>query len=266
VTLGGVLVPLVTPLTETGEVSGACVAALVESVRPHAAGLLPGLSTGEGLRLSQRQWSDMLSATVEHARGLPVIAGVLLADAARIAERVAGVADRLDGVAVAPPFRSHASSRATQDHAYAHFSALRSATAAPILIYNESHLSGVTMNVQTIRRVCDLGGVVAIKESSGHIDTGRELAATAGVPVFQGWERLLADSAPLAGSAVGLANLEPALCARTQREPSATAARAVTDAVCRYGLDGPTWYRNVKRELVSRGVIRTSAVAGEAGA
>jgi 4-hydroxy-tetrahydrodipicolinate synthase len=265
VTLGGVLVPLVTPLTESGEVSVACVAALVESVRPHAAALLPGLSTGEGLRLSQRQWSDMLAATVEHARGLPVIAGVLLPDAARISERVAGVADHLHGVAVAPPFRSHVSSHATQDNAYAHFSALRSATAVPILVYNESHLSGVTMNVQTIRRVCELGGVVAIKDSSGRIDTGRQLAATAGVPVFQGWERLLADSAPFAGSAVGLANLEPALCARTQREPSARTASAVADAVRRYGLDGPTWYRSVKRELVRRGVIRTSAVAGEAG-
>jgi 4-hydroxy-tetrahydrodipicolinate synthase len=262
VRLGGVLVPLVTPLAETGEVSVGCVAALVDSVRPHAAGLLPGLSTGEGPRLSQGQWSDMLAATVEHAHGLPVIAGVLLPDAARIADRIAGgVVERLHGVAVAPPFLRHA----TQDHVYAHFGALRSATATPILIYNESHHSGVTMNVQTIRRVCDLGGVVAIKDSSGRIDTGRELAATTGVPVFQGWERLLADSAPFAGSAVGLANLEPALCARTQREPSARAASAVADAVRRYGLDDPAWYRSVKRELVRRGVIRTSALAGEAG-
>ncbi len=262
-TLGGVLVPLVTPLTETGEVSVPCVAALVESVRPHAAGLLPGLSTGEGPRLSQRQWSDMLAATVEHARGLPVIAGVLLADAAKIAERVAGVAERLHAIAVAPPFRRDA----TQDDAYAHFSALRCATAAPMLIYNESDLSGVTMNVQTIHRVCGLGAIAAIKDSSGRIDTGRELAATAGVPVFQGREQLLADSAPFAfaGSAVGLANLEPALCASAQTEPSATSASAVADAVRRYGLDGPTWYAGVKRELVRRGVIRTGVLAGEAG-
>lgn len=260
-TLRGVLVPLVTPLTETGEVSVPCVAALVESVRPHAAALLPGLSTGEGPRLSQRQWSDMLAATVEYARGLPVIAGVLLADAAKIAERVAGVAGRLHAIAVAPPFRRDAA----QDDVYAHFSALQSAISTPMLIYNESHLSGVTMNVHTIRRVCELGGVAAIKDSSGAIDTGRELVATAGVPVFQGWEQLLADSAPFAGSAVGLANLEPALCARAQGDPSVTSAHAVADAVRRYGLDGPTWYRGVKRELVRRSVIRTSAIAGEAG-
>jgi 4-hydroxy-tetrahydrodipicolinate synthase len=261
VTLGGVLVPLVTPLTETGEVSVPCVASHVESVRPHAAGLLPGLSTGEGSRLSKPQWSDMLAATIESARGLPVIVGVLLADAAKIAERVAGVAEHLHAVAVAPPFRPDA----TQDDAYAHFRALRSATATPILIYNESHLSGVTMNVQTIRRVCDLGGVAAIKDSSGRIDIGRELATTAGVPVFQGCEQLLADSAPLAGSAVGLANLEPALCARAQSDPSATTASVVADAVRRYGLDGPTWYSDVKRELVRRGVIRTSVIARGAG-
>jgi 4-hydroxy-tetrahydrodipicolinate synthase len=257
--LGGVLVPLVTPLTETGEVSATCVGSLVESVRPYAAGLLPGLSTGEGWRLSDQQWTDMLAATVEHALDLPVIAGVLLADVTKIAERVVGVSERLDGLVVAPPF-DHT---ATQDDIYAHFSALRSATATPIVIYNESRLSGVNMNMQTIRRVCDLGGVAGIKDSSGRIDVSLGLAATTGVPVFQGWENLLADSTPLAGSVVGLANLEPGLCTTAQRDSYVTAASAVASAVRRYGLGSPEWYRDVKRELVRRKVIRTSAIAGE---
>jgi len=259
VSLGGVLVPLVTPLTETGEVSADCVAALVVSVRPYAAGLLPGLSTGEGWRLSKPQWTDMLAATVEHALDLPVIAGVLLADATKIAERVSGVSERLDAVAVAPPFDG----AATQDDIYAHFSVLRSATVTPIVIYNESHLSGVNMKVDTIRRVCELGRVAGIKDSSGRIDVGRELAATTGVPVFQGREHLLPDSTSLAGSVVGLANLEPELCATAQRDCSVTTTSAVASAVRRYGLDGPEWYREVKRELVRRDVIRTSAIAGE---
>ena len=257
-TLGGVLVPLATPLTERGEVSTTCVAALIESVRPYAAGLLPGLSTGEGWRLSKRQWTDMLAATVEHARDLPVIAGVLLADAAKIAERVWGVAERLHAVAVAPPFDRSA----TQDDIYAHFSVLRSATTTPIVIYNESQFSGANMNVKTIRRVCELGRVVGIKDSSGRIDVGRELAATTGVPVFQGSEHLLADSTPLAGSVVGLANLEPRLCAAAQTECSATTADAVAHAVRRYGLDRDEWYANVKRELVRRKVIRASTIVG----
>jgi 4-hydroxy-tetrahydrodipicolinate synthase len=257
--LGGVLVPLATPLTEAGDVSTTCVAALIESVRPYAAGLLPGLSTGEGERLSKRQWSDMLAATIEHARGLPVIAGVLLADAAQIADRILGVTERLHAVAVAPPFDR----TATQDDIYAHFSMIRSATTTPIVIYNESHLSGVNMKVKTIRRVCELGRVAAIKDSSGRIEVGCELAATTGVAVFQGSEHQLTDSTLLAGSAVGLANLEPGLCASAQRDRSATTTSAVADAVRRYGLDGAEWYANIKRELVRRNVIRTSATAGK---
>jgi 4-hydroxy-tetrahydrodipicolinate synthase len=260
VTLAGVLVPLVTPLTETGAVSAGCVAALVDSVRPHATALLPGLSTGEGWRLSPQQWTDMLAATIDNARGLPVIAGVLLADAAKIAERVVAISERLDGMAVAPPFRR----TATQDDVVAHFEDLRSATATPILVYNESHLSGVNMNVKTIRRVCELGHVAAIKDSSGRAEVGRELAATTGVPIFQGCEHLLTGSGGLAGSAVGLANLEPELCHAAQRDASATTARAVAEAVRRYGLDGPQWYRACKRQLVRRNVIRTSATVGEA--
>ena len=257
--LGGVLVPLATPLTESGEVSTTCVAALIESVRPYAAGLLPGLSTGEGWRLSKRQWIDMLAATVEHARGLPVIAGVLLADAAKIAARVLGLTERLHALAVAPPFDRSA----TQDDIYAHFRVLRSVTTTPIVIYNESQLSGANMNVKTIRRVCELGHIVGIKDSSGRIAVSRELAATTGVPVFQGSEHLLTDSASLAGSVVGLANLEPRLCATAQRNCTATTTSAVAHAVRRYGLDGPDWYANVKRELVRRNVIRASAIVGK---
>jgi 4-hydroxy-tetrahydrodipicolinate synthase len=257
--LGGVLVPLVTPLTESGEVSTTCVAAVIESVRPYAHGLLPGLSTGEGWRLSKRQWTDMLAATVEHARDLPVIAGVLLADAAKIAERVWGVTERLHAIVVAPPFDRSA----TQDDIYAHFAALRSATTMPIVIYNESQLSRATMNVKTILRVCELGSVVGIKDSSGRIVIGRELAATTAVPVFQGSEHLLCDSSLLAGSIVGLANLEPQLCATAQGDCSATTTSAVASAVRRHGLDGPAWYANVKRELVRRTVIRSSAMVGE---
>lgn len=256
--LRGVLVPLATPLTESGEVSTTCVGALIESVRPYAGGLLPGLSTGEGRRLSKQQWTDMVAATVEHARDLPVIAGVLLADAAKIAERLLDVSERLHAVAVAPPFDR----AANQDDIYAHFSVLRSAT-TPIVIYNESQLSGANMNVKTIRRVCELGHVAAIKDSSGRIDVSRELAATTGVPVFQGSEHLLTASTPLAGSVVALANLEPRLCATAQRKSSATTAGDVAHAVRCYGLDGPDWYAHVKRELVRQNIIRASALVGE---
>ncbi len=257
--LAGVLVPLATPLNESGEVSTTCVGALIESVRPYAGGLLPGLSTGEGWRLSKHQWTDMLAATVEHARDLPVIAGVLLADATKIADRLLDVSERLHAVAVAPPFHR----AAKQDDIYAHFSVLRSATTTPIVIYNESQLSGANMNVKTMRRVCELGHVAAIKDSSGRIDVSRELAATTGVPVFQGSEQLLTASTSLAGSAVALANLEPRLCAAAQQRSSATTAGDVAHAVRCHGLDGPDWYAHVKRELVRRNVIRASATVGE---
>jgi 4-hydroxy-tetrahydrodipicolinate synthase len=257
--LRGVLVPLATPLTECGEVSTTCVGALIDSVRRYAGGLLPGLSTGEGWCLSKQQWIDMLVATVEHARDLPVIAGVLLADATKIVERLRDVGECLHAVAVAPPFDR----AANQEDIYAHFRVLRSATTTPILIYNESRLSGAKMNVKTIRRVCELGHVAAIKDSSGRIDVSRELAATTGVPVFQGSEHLLTDSAALAGSAVALANLEPRLCAAAQRKYTAATAGAVAHAIRRYGLDGPDWYAHVKRELVRRKVIRASAIVSE---
>jgi 4-hydroxy-tetrahydrodipicolinate synthase len=162
-------------------------------------------------------------------------------------------------LAVTPPFDP----RATDADVCAHFGALGATTATRIVIYNESHHSGVTMNVETIRRVCGLGGVAGIKDSSGRISVSRELAASTGVPVFQGCETLLGESAHLAGSAVGLANLEPGLCADAQRNPCAATSAAVASAVRGYGLQRDDWYASIKRELARRGVIRTSALAGE---
>jgi hypothetical protein len=60
-----------------------------------------------------------------------------------------------------------------------------------------------------------------------------------------------------------LANLEPRLCGAAQRGSSAATTGAVAHAVRRYGLDGPAWYANVKRELVRRNVIRSSAIVGD---
>jgi len=119
------------------------------------------------------------------------------------------------------------------------------------------------MNVKTIRRVCELGRVPAIKDSSGRINLSRELAATTGVPVFQGSEHLLTASTPLAGSAVALANLEPRLCAAAQRKSSAMTAGDAAHAVRCHGLDGLDWYAHVKRELVRRNGIRASALVSE---
>lgn len=259
--IGDVVVPLVTPLDGRGAVSAGCVERLVESVRPRATALLPALTSGEGWRLSLRQWTDVVRATVRCAGGLPVVAGVELATAAEVAARAdLAMALGADAVAVAPPFRPGAPPSAALDH----YQAVRAATAAPILVYNESTLSGVEVTVDVLCRICRLPGVVGVKESSGSLDvTGELVAARPGVPVLQGFEHLLPHSKEVDGCVVSLSNLEPALCADAVGTTSPAVAAALADAVARFGLEDPDWYAGIKRELVRRGVIRTADLVHE---
>ncbi|MFI5783045.1 dihydrodipicolinate synthase family protein [Nocardia sp. NPDC051570] len=255
----GIIVPLVTPLDADGVVSAPGVAALIESVRDEVTGLMPTLSSGEGWLLSERQWTDMVALTREHSRGLPVLAGVQLATTAEVVDRarramVLGV----DGVVVTTPFGAGL----TQEAIYEHYRILRESVAVPLFLYNESALSGNSIEVDTLCRICELPDVVGIKESSGSAELTREIVtALPGIPVFEGWENLLIHADGIAGFIGPLANLEPALCNSMLTDPTPQ-RQAEIDAACeRYGLLREDWYRWVKRELCRRGVLSDDTVA-----
>lgn len=262
----GTIVPMVTPLTEAGEVSEPSVRRLVESLRSEVTGLMPALSTGEGWKLSDRQWHDVVAYTVSHADGLPVLAGVQSPTTEEVIARAKqaqalGVA----AIAVTTPF----SPDLTQEEIYEHYRAIREAVPVPLFVYNEKALSGNQIELDTLVRVCALPGVVGIKESSGSAEFTRKLvAAVPGIPVFEGWENLLHEvTGPggVAGFIGPLANLEPGLANAMLAEPSERRQGEI-DATCeRYGLFNDDWYRHLKKELHRRGVIDTDAVVEEAG-
>lgn len=254
----GTIVPLVTPLDATGAVSQPGVDRLVESVHGEVTALIPALSSGEGWLLTERQWTDMVSFTKKYSRGLPVLAGVQLATTAEVVDRArAAVALGADGVVVTTPFRAELS----QEEIYQHYRNLRESVAVPLFVYHESVLSGNRIEVDTLRRICELPDVVGIKESSGSAELTREIVATLpGIPVFEGWENLLIHATGTAGFIGPLANLEPALCNAMLAEPT-PALQAAIDAACeRYQLFRADWYRWVKRELHRRGVLDTDVV------
>lgn len=262
----GTIVPLVTPLTESGEVSEPSVRRLVESVRGEVSGLMPALSTGEGWKLSERQWHDVVAYTVRHAGGLPVLAGVQSPTTEGVVARArTAAALGAAAVAVTTPFTPGL----TQEEIYEHYRAIREDVPVPLFVYNEKALSGNQIELETLVRVCALPDVVGVKESSGSAEFTRKLVtAVPGVPVFEGWENLLHEvTGPdgVAGFIGPLANLEPGLANAMLAAPSADRQRDIDDACERYGLFLDDWYRHLKRELRLRGVIDTDAVVGETG-
>ncbi|GIG67291.1 dihydrodipicolinate synthase family protein [Phytomonospora endophytica] len=253
----GTIVPLVTPLTETGEVSSPCVARLVDSVRDEVTAVMPALSSGEGWLLDAGRWRDMVAATVTYAAGLPVLAGIQLPTTGEVVARARTAAELgADAVVVTTPFDPELD----QDAVYRHYATVREGTALPIFLYNEHAISGNHIALDTIVRICALPGVAGIKESSGSPELTRRIAAAVPhVPVFEGWENLLLDvlsgDAGVAGFVGPLANLEPALCSLMLREPSAEVQAEINAACERLGLFKDDWYRWAKAELRRRAVI-----------
>ncbi|MFE9423864.1 dihydrodipicolinate synthase family protein [Kitasatospora sp. NPDC006697] len=248
----GVTAALVTPLTPAGAVAEPDVARLVGSLREHVAALLATLSTGEGWALTPGQWRDMVAATVRHAEGVPVLAGIELPTTAEVVERI-GWARELGASAVVAttPYGPGVDQR----EMVGHYAAL-AAAGLPVLVYHETELSKNTTELETLLEICRLPGVVGVKDSSNSVEFIRELiAAEPGVPVYQGMEELLLDSGPVDGYVIALACVEPAFCAELFRDPAPDRLPELLALCKQYGLDREDWYVPIKEELHRRGVL-----------
>jgi 4-hydroxy-tetrahydrodipicolinate synthase len=257
----GTIVPLVTPMKDDGTVDEQSAARLIDHVRPEVTALMPALTSGEGWKLDERQWTDIVGCTVRHSGDLPVLAGIQLPETAQVIERARRAVELgVDAVVVTTPFGKDI----TQDAIVDHYRALRGAVDAPIFLYNEEALSGNRIEYDTLLTLCELPGVVGIKESSGDASFTRKLAeARTGVPVFEGWENLITAATGIDGFIGPLANLEPALCNAVLVDPTPD-RQAQVNAVCeRYGVFKDDWYRWVKQELHARGVIANPAIHQE---
>ncbi|RSS59300.1 dihydrodipicolinate synthase family protein [Streptomyces sp. WAC01280] len=251
----GVIAALVTPLSETGEVSESGVARLLDTLRPHVDALLPNLSTGEGRWLTDHQWEAMLGATVKHAGELPVLAGVLRPTTEQVLERARVAADLgAHGLVATSPYGAGVS----QGEIHRHFADLAEHSGLPVVVYHGTEVSGNSADFDTLLRICELPSVVGVKDSSGDAAFTRRLVeARPGARVLAGLEHLLLDSGAVDGYVVALANVEPALCADLFAGRLADPEAALTAACARYGLEKDDWYRWVKTALYRSGVLET---------
>ena len=250
----GVLVPLITPIDDTGAVCRRSVARLIACSQAVAAGYVPCLTSGEGWRLDRSQWEAMVRATLELAAPRTVIAGIErpttdgVIELARIARRVG-----VGAIMLTSPFGPEVDQAATLEH----YRRVHDAAELPVYLYNESSLSQNETAFETLLAVAELPRVVGIKDS---VAGGRDPAQIAalrsrGLAYYIGWEHQLAAGVPADGCVVSLANLEPALCQVAVRSADPVLRAEVLRLTEAYGLTADDWYRHVKQALRARGVI-----------
>jgi 4-hydroxy-tetrahydrodipicolinate synthase len=180
-------------------------------------GLVPAGCTGEAatLDLAEREW--LVRRCVERKRP----GGFVLAGSGTNATRSTCDLSRraedwgADGVLVITPYYN----KPTQAGLIRHYEEVAGATKLPIVLYNVPGRTGVKLEPETIRRLAEIPGIVAVKEACGSLDQVSELCATTRLTILSG-----DDSLTLPMLAVGargvisvLGNLHPAPLARMLR-------------------------------------------------
>jgi 4-hydroxy-tetrahydrodipicolinate synthase len=253
-TARGVLVPLITPIDDAGEVCRRSVGCLIACSRDIATGYIPCLTSGEGWLASPAQWEAMVRATLELAGPRLVIVGIERPTTAEVVDHAHRARDLgATAVMLTSPFGRDVDQASIVEH----YRRVHDTCGLDLYIYNESSLSENDTAFDTLLAIAELPRVVGIKDSVAGGRDPSQIAALRGrgLAYHVGWEHHLAGELEVDGCVVSLANLEPALCqvALRCRDPAVRAEVGRLTEV--YGLLADDWYRHVKRVLRARGVI-----------
>ena len=157
---------LVTPFRQDMSVDEDALARLVEfQIGGGVDMIFPCGTTGEGATLESDEWERVIARVVEWVDGrVLVIAGAGCNSTAR-AQRLTRRAAQLgaDGVLSVGPYYN----KPKQEGYYAHFKAVTEVNDLPVVVYNVPGRTGGNINAETLLRLAELPGIVAVKEASG---------------------------------------------------------------------------------------------------
>jgi 4-hydroxy-tetrahydrodipicolinate synthase len=190
--LHGVYVPIITPFDEEGELDAA-------SLYNHAYnlfqdgidGLVVNGTTGESPTITGDELGVMF-ATAQAARDaahvqLPLVVGTGTNDT-RSTVRKTEEAGRLgaDAALVVVPYYN----KPSQQGIIEHFRRVAS-VGVPVILYEVPHRTGVKLELDTIRAILELEGVIGMKDSTPNTQVVSELAGMGSKPILCGEDSLL---------------------------------------------------------------------------
>ncbi|MBI4184090.1 MAG: dihydrodipicolinate synthase family protein [Proteobacteria bacterium] len=165
-TLAGNIPAVVTPFAPSGDILFDAFAELIEwHIGNGVDGICVAGDNGESWTLSVEERRRLAERAVRQARGrVPVAVGASGVSARQsIAYAEAAAAAGADALMVQP--QSYVLKGSTSE-IVGRYAALARAVPLPIMAYNSPRRTGLNMEVETLRAVCDVAPVVALKESS----------------------------------------------------------------------------------------------------
>jgi 4-hydroxy-tetrahydrodipicolinate synthase len=157
---------VVTPFTETGDLM---IDAFAELVRWHLMNRVDGIcvagDNGEAWSLTLEERRRLAEVAVREVAGkVPVIMGTsAITSRQTIALADIAAAAGVDALLLQP--QSYVL-KATPAEVVGRYGAVAHAVPLPIVAYNSPRRTGINMDVRTLRAVCDVAPVVAVKEAS----------------------------------------------------------------------------------------------------
>lgn len=250
--INGLFVPLITPFYK-GKFDETSMRKLIRSLDASVDGYIPCLSSGEGKKLSAKEWKKIISS-VCRATKKPVFAGILRGSEKEVFALVQ-IANKLlcAGVVVQTLYD-------TDEKNLKYLKETAGISSKRIILYNtEEHpLKSVT----TLKKLDSLSKIVAIKDSSVDMSFFKNLVALNKqskvlMSIFQGMEHLLLQSAGCNGYVISLLNTEPKLCKTMFQKQDKITNDKIIGKFWEQNLGG-MWYTTIKGILYERGIIKSA--------
>lgn len=176
--LQGVIVPMVTPFDDRGQLDLAAIPQLVDHlIGCGVAGLFPGGTTGEGFLLNLDERRQLAATVVQAAAGrVPVIVHTgtpITAETLALTQHAQSVGAQ--AVAILPPYVYHHADAALLRH---YVTIANSVPDLPIYLYNFPAISHNTLTTELILTLrAAAPNIIGMKDSSGSLATLSEVVA-----------------------------------------------------------------------------------------
>ena len=188
-TFGSVLVAMVTPFTEQGELDlPAAQEVATHLVDNGCDGLVISGTTGESPTTTDAEKTALVRAVLEAVGNRArVVTGIGTNDTAHSLE-LARQAQRAGahGVLAVTPYYS----KPPQAGLLAHFTAIADATELPVMLYDIPGRSGVPILTETLVRLAQHPRIVAVKDAKDDLYAGAWLLARSDLEIYSGTDQL----------------------------------------------------------------------------
>lgn len=240
----GIVVPIVTPVTQDGKFNEKAYRDLIEYLASSGIhGVFPFGTTGEFYAHDMGFYREVLAVTKDAVRGrMDIYAGannITTRGAVEIAKAVEQVGG-IDALSVLTPmFVSQ-----TQYEVSEYYREIASETNLPIIIYNNRPKTNVTVEPATVAKLAEIDNIIGVKDSTGDMTNTEEyLRLTRGMDnfhVMMGRDTLIyaALCYGASGAIASCANVAPKIAVEIYEKFRAGDAAGALDAQFRFSALG----------------------------